>query len=429
MSKKAEHKTKSKGLETELHPALRSSNLNLLRSKRQNPYLDDSTNAVSRNKQHKGLFQFFAPGEVIKQAEQLRKQKAEELELQQKESERKASEEKERRLQIAAGELPDDDEVCYINEISSTPIIEWWDKKYLKDAQYKEIHKKYSISYENIQDESEDEYEDDDEEEDRPSIRFVKHPLPIKTTVLSSASAVPKVYLTKMEQRKIRRNQRKIIRQEKEEKVRLGLEPKPTPKVKLSNMMHTFENDNSLQDPTKWEQLVKQQVDARNKKHLQMNEQRHQEAKAKKAAAQQTLKQQEGNVCRIYRFTTLQNPKIRYKISVNAKQLHLKGCCLHIQEGLGIIITIGTEKSSKFFQKLVTSRIQWTETFTNKQTNETIKCPNAKCELVWEGILGDHRFRGWFMKPCRDRQELTDILSKSGNETFSHIPLKLPDEV
>ncbi|AMD22523.1 HHL247Cp [Eremothecium sinecaudum] len=419
----SESKDNKKGLQTELHPALRSSNLNLLRSKRENPYLDDDQYQRVQNKRRGGVFQFYKPGEVIEQANRLREAKAKELELQRLENERVEQENKLRQRKIEEGELPAEDEVSYVESFKNIPDVEWWDLKYLDSSNG--VHPKFTLPYNNLDEDS----EDDDVEDTRPSIRFVKHPLPVVKEFNASKNVVPRIYLTKKEQKKKRRNQRKLVRQEVEEKIKLGLEPKPEPKVKLSNMMHVLESNASIQDPTKWEQTVKQQVAQRKQKHLEINKQRSLEAKAERQANLKTKNsQKDTRYCKVYMFTQLKNPKIRFKLLTNGKQLLLKGCCLHLKQSAGVIVTIGDERSCKFFERLVTKRIQWTEPFVDKETTEEVRCDGAKCEKIWEGLVGDHMFRGWFMKECQNSNELKDILNTSGGQAFSHLDLNFLDE-
>lgn len=75
-----------------------------------------------------------------------------------------------------------------------------------------------------------------------------------------------KVYLTTKEKKKIRRQNRKEVLKEKTEKIRLGLEKAPEPKVKISNLMRVLGNE-AIQDPTKMEAHVRKQMAERLKKH------------------------------------------------------------------------------------------------------------------------------------------------------------------
>lgn len=415
-----EQRNITKGLQTELHPALRSSNLNLIRSKRENPYLDDNAKVPLQAKKKRQLLRFYKPGEFIAKANQLRAAHAQQLVEEKEQMLRKEEEECIRKNKIRLGDLPDVNEIAYLETIKSVPSIEWWDKKFV-NSNDGEIHEKYLRSYDNICDTSQD---DSVEEDERPSIRFVKHPIPITKKVGSNSSVITKIYLTKKEQKKKRRNQRKIMQQERETRIKLNLESKPEPKVKLANMMRVLESNHNIQDPTRWEQVVREQVKARKEKHLKTNTQRHLEAiELRQKAGFATYCAVPNHFCKVYKFNHMNNPKIRYKILTNGKQLYLKGCCLHINQGPGIIVTVGNEKSSNFFEKLVTKRIKWSEPFQIKHNTETITCTDATCSKIWEGIVAEHKFRGWFMTECQNSQELINILSRSGGSPFFHLDL------
>ena len=72
------------------------------------------------------------------------------------------------------------------------------------------------------------------------------------------------VYLTKKEQKKLRRQTRREAQKELQEKVRLGLMPPPEPKVRISNLMRVLGTE-AVQDPTKVEAHVRAQMAKRQK--------------------------------------------------------------------------------------------------------------------------------------------------------------------
>jgi U4/U6 small nuclear ribonucleoprotein PRP3 len=72
------------------------------------------------------------------------------------------------------------------------------------------------------------------------------------------------VFLTKRETKKLRRQNRREAWKEKQEKIRIGLEPPPEPKVKMSNMMRVL-GQQAVQDPTKIEAHVREQIIKRQK--------------------------------------------------------------------------------------------------------------------------------------------------------------------
>jgi U4/U6 small nuclear ribonucleoprotein PRP3 len=66
-----------------------------------------------------------------------------------------------------------------------------------------------------------------------------------------------------------RQNRRETIK-EKAEKIRLGLEKPPEPKLKISNLMRVLGTD-AIQDPTKMEAVVRKQMAERAQKHVEDN--------------------------------------------------------------------------------------------------------------------------------------------------------------
>jgi len=64
------------------------------------------------------------------------------------------------------------------------------------------------------------------------------------------------VFLTKKERKKLRRQNRREMWKEEQEKIRLGLEPPPEPKLRISNLMRALGTE-AVQDPTKIEAHVR----------------------------------------------------------------------------------------------------------------------------------------------------------------------------
>ncbi|CAR24844.1 U4/U6-U5 snRNP complex subunit PRP3 [Lachancea thermotolerans CBS 6340] len=391
------------GLDIDIHPALLSENLNLIKH-RDNPYLSRErfdTVASKVSKRYSRGLKFRTPGVLAKELDEKRAWLAKERELQKEQDNL-------RKAKVRAGELPDESigEQNYL--ITDVPQIEWWDAIYVQSPEDWTIKTKYSKSYGTMDEDSDDEQ---DSESESPSVRYVQHPVPVQAA--EHAPSKPKIYLVKREQKKIRRNRRKLLQEEHEQKIKLGLEPKPAPKVKLSNMMSVYQNNENITDPTSWEQTVKAQAEERHQKHVETNIRRHYEAKEqKKEKAQEAPPAQAELHCRVFRFSSLRNPKIRFKLAKNSRQLGLRGVCLRVGDGAGIIVVIGSEKNCRFYSKLVLQRIDWTQSYVDKDSQQFVDCSGDEAELLWEGVVKDTRFRGWFMKECRDESELQAVLSQ-----------------
>ena len=250
-------------MKTEIHSALKSSNFNLIRRNYQtgdNPYLSDlrgSNQSNTLNRRYERGLKFYRKGEISKRI-------AQERELQrlqeEKESEIKSKweeEEREEEKLIQSGDLPNlelrEDRFLldlskFENYYKTNHGHEWWDIVYLNENN--EIMEKYTMKSTSPDEEEVASGIGDDEDDDddvHPSIRYVAHPLPEK---INEAKVSIKAYLTQHERKKIRRNRRRMIREAREVKIKLGLLPKPGPKVKLSNMMSVYENDQNITDPT-----------------------------------------------------------------------------------------------------------------------------------------------------------------------------------
>ncbi|SCW02735.1 LAFE_0F13124g1_1 [Lachancea fermentati] len=404
------------GLNMDIHPALRSSNLNLI-GHRGNPYLlGEESNSKEPSsyvyKRYARGLKFHEPGEIASRIEEERTKAA-------KEEQEKEKEAHIRREKVLRGELPDEsigEEKYLYHEI---PDMEWWDTSFIKDPDTWTIAEKYSKTYNDDEDDSDDSDDEDDLKNgiERPSIRYIQHPVPYLPN--RNESLQTRIYLTKKEQKKIRRNNRKLLREEHEQKIKLGLEEKPTPKVKLSNMMSVYQNNENITDPTSWERTVKKQVEERYQHHIEENTKRHLEAVKRKHEEQATKKEVPSQFCcRVFRFSSLRNPKVRYKLATNSRQLALRGICVHVNGGPGILVVIGTEKACRFYERLVLKRIRWNENFHDKTTNEEVDNSQAQVEMSWEGYLRETKFRGWFMKQCASDEEMRALLREFDAESF-----------
>uniref|UniRef100_A0A914YV01 Pre-mRNA-splicing factor 3 domain-containing protein n=1 Tax=Panagrolaimus superbus TaxID=310955 RepID=A0A914YV01_9BILA len=132
------------------------------------------------------------------------------------------------------------------------PSIEWWDENVIQKKSYDAMpsldlppEQRYMSSI----------------------TRLIEHPIQLKAPDEPVIPTMLKVYLTKKERKKLRRQNRREILKEEAEKVRLGLKPPPEPKVKIGNLMKVLGTD-AIQDPTKMEAHVREQMAARMNKHL-----------------------------------------------------------------------------------------------------------------------------------------------------------------
>ncbi|XP_056157750.1 U4/U6 small nuclear ribonucleoprotein Prp3 [Lampris incognitus] len=148
---------------------------------------------------------------------------------------------------------------------------------------------------------------------------LVEHPAQISPPVDTDKPVTLGVYLTKKEQKKLRRQTRREGQKELQEKVRLGLMPPPEPKVRISNLMRVLGTE-AVQDPTKVEAHVRAQMAKRQKAHEEANAARKLTAEQRKEKKVKKLKEDlnHGVHIAVYRIRNLQNPAKKFKVEANA---------------------------------------------------------------------------------------------------------------
>merc|ERR1711959_84905 len=126
------------------------------------------------------------------------------------------------------------------------------------------------------------------------------------------------------EQKKIRTRNRIETEKEKQAQIRMGLLPPPPPKVKISNMMKALLNE-AVQDPSKIEQQVREEMAQRQRNHDLRNAERkltpeeRRQKRLKKFADDISVETQVA----LYKVEDFSNLQHRYKVDINASQLHL----------------------------------------------------------------------------------------------------------
>ena len=117
---------------------------------------------------------------------------------------------------------------------------------------------------------------------------LVQHPIPIEPP-LSGAPEEPRpMMMTAKEQKRLRRQNRLLVQQEKQDRVRLGLAEPDQPRLTKSNFMRVLGGD-AIMAPSKVEQMVATQIVDRRAKHLQHNSELKLTPEEKKAKKERKL--------------------------------------------------------------------------------------------------------------------------------------------
>uniref|UniRef100_A0A3B5R403 U4/U6 small nuclear ribonucleoprotein Prp3 n=1 Tax=Xiphophorus maculatus TaxID=8083 RepID=A0A3B5R403_XIPMA len=252
---------------------------------------------------------------------------------------------------------------------------------------------------------------------------LVEHPAQISPPVDTDKPVTLGVYLTKREQKKLRRQTRREAQKEVQEKVRLGLMPPPEPKVRISNLMRVLGTE-AVQDPTKVEAHVRAQMAKRQKAHEEANAARKLTAEQRKEKKVKKLKEDltNGVHATVYRIRNLQNPAKKFKVEANANQLYLTGTVV-LHRDVNIVVVEGGPKAQKKFKRLMMHRIKWEEHNSKRDDGDDDTRRNNKCWLIWEGTAKERSFGEMKFKQCPTENMAREHFKKHGTEHYWDLAL------
>ncbi|XP_019949020.1 U4/U6 small nuclear ribonucleoprotein Prp3 [Paralichthys olivaceus] len=254
---------------------------------------------------------------------------------------------------------------------------------------------------------------------------LVEHPAQINPPVDTDKPVTLGVYLTKKEQKKLRRQTRREGQKEVQEKVRLGLMPPPEPKVRISNLMRVLGTE-AVQDPTKVEAHVRAQMAKRQKAHEEANAARKLTAGQRKEKKVKKLKEDITNGVHIavYRIRYLQSTSKKFKVEKNANQLYLTGTVV-LHRDVNLVVVEGGPKSQKKFKKLMMHRIKWEEHNSKRDDPDGDEDArrNNKCWLIWEGTAKERSFGDMKFKQCPTENMAREHFKKHCTEHYWDLAL------
>uniref|UniRef100_A0A915JLJ6 U4/U6 small nuclear ribonucleoprotein Prp3 n=1 Tax=Romanomermis culicivorax TaxID=13658 RepID=A0A915JLJ6_ROMCU len=249
---------------------------------------------------------------------------------------------------------------------------------------------------------------------------LVEHPIQLRPPGESDKPIPLKVHLTSKERKKLRRQNRKEMQREKQEKYRLGLEPAPEPKVKISNLMRVL-GTSAIQDPTKMEAHVREQMAKRLKKHEDDNLARKltPEQRAAKKAKKFHDDNASGVQVSVYRVIDLSHPAKQFKVQMNAKQLGMTGTCV-LHKDVNVVVVEGGAKQQKFFKQLMLKRIKWQDEKKTAaaESSSSSLTPKNKCDLVWEGTVKKRNFGELKCKPYPLEKLVRELFQRHNVEHY-----------
>ncbi|XP_025832417.1 U4/U6 small nuclear ribonucleoprotein Prp3 isoform X2 [Agrilus planipennis] len=259
------------------------------------------------------------------------------------------------------------------------PQMEWWDSVILEDELNTIKNGKIAIK-------------------DHIISNLVEHPTQMRCPTDPLKPVYMPVFLTKKERKKLRRQNRREMWKEEQEKIRLGLVAPPEPKLRISNLMRVLGTE-AVQDPTKVEAHVREQMAKRQKAHEDANAARQLTAEQKRHKNIKKIKEDTTNGVHvsIYRIRDLfELASKKFKIETNAKQLMMTGCVV-LYPDCCVVVVEGGPKQQKKYRRLMLHRIKWEEDIVKDPDGREV--PN-KCVLVWEGTSKQRTFGELKFKVC-----------------------------
>ena len=225
-------------------------------------------------------------------------------------------------------------------KLDLVPDIEWWDAPFV--ATYDDVTGgKFVIRGDKI-------------------THLQEHPVEIQPpTERGEAQPTVPLYLTKQERKKLRTKNRVERQRDLQEQIRMGLVPAPDNKLKISNFMKSLVSD-AVSDPTQIEADVRKQMKERMVAHEKRNNERKLAPEERKAKQMDKVEKDKaaGTHVAVFKVGDLSSKKNRYKVDINAAELHLTGCVVHTGH-MSLVVVEGGTKALKKYKKLMLQRIDW----------------------------------------------------------------------
>lgn len=356
-----------------------------------NPYFDPEAAAAAaaeERRRNRGLV-FNQQGKYIRQAEELRRQ----AELAQQAAEREAERQRRSGIDNNANER--------LFKRENPPAIEWWDEPIALGGEYGAVDPSTDAITE-----------------------YIQHPIPVPPPWEKLLPAEQRVYLTKREIKRRRKNERFEKRKEKQDRIRLGLDPAPPPKIKPSNVMSVYATE-AIRDPTLMEMKAREEVAKRRAAHEAENEARKLTPEQRYLKEQDKIEKQKekGLFCAVFRIENLSDRKHQFLVNYNALQSKFTGVTI-FGEPFTLVIVEGGAREIAHYQKLLLQRVKWTENAPPRDVDPENPPPpppdlsKNRCRLVWHGQLRRNKFNKWTRHRAETEQDAKDLLARHGADSY-----------
>jgi len=125
----------------------------------------------------------------------------------------------------------------------------------------------------------------------------------------------------------------------------------------------------------------------------------------------------------LFKIDTLTDPKHRFKVDSNARQLSLSGCAL-LFDDLNMVVVEGGAKAIRKFKKLMLNRIDWKSKSDDsaagapQDDKEVVAKKNNTCSLVWEGSVLKTNFQQFRFETLSTEAAVRKYLNQHWSEHY-----------
>ena len=264
---------------------------------------------------------------------------------------------------------------------------------------------------------------------------LVQHIVPIPSPAAQTEAPQPVLHLTRKELKR----QRKLRRQEKQRELQdlqaAGLIAAPEPRLTLQNFIRVL-GDQAFLDPSKYEQKVVAQIQARQAAHEQRNQERKLTKEQRSAKATTKLQTQADKAAQsgqihvaLFYVKNMSHPYHRTKVDLNAQQLLITGGVLECPTASCVIVE-GSPQAIKKFIRLMTERMSWTSGPDSTEPDGDDHLEGSgddekdtvvqkfdltnRCELVWQGMVVKRCFPHFSFQSTETPEQCRKILRQKG---------------
>jgi U4/U6 small nuclear ribonucleoprotein PRP3 len=260
---------------------------------------------------------------------------------------------------------------------------------------------------------------------------LIQHIVPIQPPHAKKDEAVePVLHLTKKERKRQRKLRREAKQQEQQDLQAAGLIPSPEPRLTLQNFIRVL-GDQAYVDPSQMEQKVMEQMQARQRAHLERNEARKLTKEQKAAKLRRKYEEDTSTTgvhVALFYVRNVAHPYHRTKLDLNAQQYGITGGVVECETPqVACVICEGGPKAIKKFTRLMTVRMKWTgpDNEDDEEEDDAAEVEDGapkkhkfdkenKCELVWTGMATRRFFKGFVFQAFESSDQAKKILKSKG---------------